>query len=52
MKNGLIEWLCGFFIAVCFVSLISWGQTREMCKTEQHKSAAEVEACKSHEGTK
>lgn len=35
-------------ITAMLVSLFAWGQTHEMCATEAHKTAVEVQACATH----
>ena len=47
MKN-VIQILGAITFFVGFVALVAWGQTEEMCATEAHKNAAEVQACADH----
>jgi hypothetical protein len=35
-------------ITAMLVSLFAWGQTHEMCATEAHKTAVEMQACAAH----
>lgn len=50
--KSLVESVVGLVLVFSIVALFAWGQTEEMCKTEKHKSAAEVQACKDHNGIK
>jgi len=47
MKNA-IQILGAITFFVGFIALVAWGQTEEMCATEAHKTAAEVQACATH----
>jgi len=47
MKNA-IQILSAITFTIGFIALIAWGQTEEMCATEAHKNAAEVQACNDH----
>jgi len=40
--------ILGLAITAMLVSLFAWGQTHEMCATEAHKTAVEVQACATH----
>ena len=50
--KAVIEAIVGLAIVFAIVAMFAWGQTHEMCATEKHKTANEVEACKNHWGTK
>lgn len=47
MKNA-IQILGAITFFVGFVAIVAWGQTEEMCATEAHKNAAEIQACNDH----
>ena len=47
MKNA-IQILGAITFTIGFVALVAWGQTNEMCATEAHKNAAEIQACADH----
>ena len=47
MKNA-IQILGAITFTIGFVALVAWGQTNEMCATEAHKNAAEIQACNDH----
>ena len=47
MKNA-IQILGAITFTIGFVALVAWGQTEEMCATEAHKNAAEIQACADH----
>lgn len=50
--KSLVESVIGLCLVFSIVALFAWGQTEEMCKTEKNKTAAELQACKDHNGIK